>query len=563
MHSEQEPRDGRTRTLRRLIGDASLVASLNHGREYLPSAPEVDIAGTSRSSFIDVVNARIEARLGINLETAVRRRVLPGYCTVEDGGHKLRLPVWLARDLDAIRSDGIGRRYVPRPEDPLRLRLDREDRLVSVTGGWNRRQLMQARFSPRVPSEWRQYLVGSAAREVVDDFKEIFRVEPPDWAWLRRMRQDPVAVEREASELWERFLEHVPLVLRIPGVELGVAEFQVLCEGPDGGRDRRWFAEGWPAAALFLLQRGAVKRAFGQVERNRANAKQVAAATLCCSVAGRRWGRRPCERALYTASRLPRFKHDAELAELFRNESRFSRQATRVRGVLMHLNHETQGHLLRRLGSNSRFVRPQVEFAIRVGMSPLFFTAHCHFEVAKFVVRILAGGGVDPTTWTEVGVEAGDVAQALATVSADALAAFAARRLEAGDGSPGIDEGEEMSNPFETGVLALLLHLRNVRGNPPTPRQLCEFARRTPQLAIHQIEKLHATGLVKEQEWPPPPGWREGLLAGLVGATATPITSIGALRSCGRAPRELLAGRHRFRSEGRPRTPRLLLDTSR
>ena len=65
-------------------------------------------------------------------------------------------------------------------------------------------------------------------------------------------------------------------------------------------------------------------------------------------------------------------------------------------GVFMHLNHETRGDLLRRLGSNSRFVRPQVEFAIRVAMNPLFSTTTCRFEVGKFVVHVLAGSGVDP-----------------------------------------------------------------------------------------------------------------------------------------------------------------------
>ena len=369
-------------------------------------------------------------------------------------------------------------------------------------------------------------LLDLTAKKVLDAFKVAFRVEPPDWSWLRRMRQDPEAVEREAIGVWERFLERVPLALRIPGVEMGIAEFQVLCEGPDGGRDRRWFAKEWPAAALFLLQRGAVKRAFGQVERNRANAKKVAAATLCCSPGGLR--RRPCEKALFTAGRFPRLKHDAELAELFRND-RFGRQPSRIRGVFMHLNHETGGDLLRRIESDSRFVRPQAEFAIRVGMNPLFSTTTCRFEVGKFVVHILAGSGVDPTTWTEFGVEASDVARALATVSADALAAFAARRLGTNDCWPGFN----VSSPFETGVLALLRHLHHGSRKRPTPRQLCEFARRVPRLASHQIESLRATGLVEENEWSAPPGWREGLVAGLGDATVTLIGSIGALRVCG------------------------------
>ena len=535
--SEQERKERRIRALRRLIGDESLAASLIHEEDVLPSAPDVDSADTLSLSgpFVDIVNARIEARLGVNLETVVRSRVLPGYRTVKDGGRKFLFPAWLARDEDAIRSGRLGRRHVPRPQDPLCLRLDRKDRLVSVTGEWSRRQLIQACFSPRIPSERRRRLIDLTAKKVLDDFKVAFRVEPPDWNWLRRMRQDPEGVECEAIGIWERLLERLPLALRIPGVEMGIAELRVLCTGPDGGRDRRWFAEEWPAAALFLLQRGAVKRAFGHVQRNRANAKKVAAATLCCSPGGLR--RRPCERALYTARRFPRFKHDAELAELFRSD-RFSRQPTQIRGVLMHLNHETRGDLLRQLGSNSRFARPQVEFAIRVGMNPLFSTTECRFEVAKLVVHILAGSGVDPTTWTRFGVEASDVAQALATVSADALAAFAARRLETDDCWPGFN----VSSPFEAGVLALVWYLRHGSRKRPTPKQLCEFARRVRRLASHQIESLHATGLVKENEWPSPPGWREGLVAGLGGATATPITSIGALRACGERFRNCLRG---------------------
>lgn len=535
--SEQERKERRIRALRRLIGDGSLAALLIHEEEDPPSAPDVDSAGTLVSSrpFVDIANAKIEARLGVNLETVVRRRVLPGYCTVKDGGCEFLLPAWLARDEDAVRTGRFGRRHVPRPQDPLCLRLDRKDQLVSVTGDWSRMQLIQACFSPRMPSERRRRLVDLAAKKVLDDFKVAFRVEPPDWNWLRRMRQDPEGVECEAMGIWERFLEHVPLALRIPGVEMGIAEFRVLCKGPDGGRDRRWFAEEWPAAALFVLQRGAVKRAFAKVERNRANAKEVAAATLCCSPGGLR--RRPCERALFTAGRFPRIKHDAELVELFRND-RFSRQPRQIRGVFMHLNHETGGDLLRRLESNSRFVRPQVEFAIRVGMNPLFSTTTCRFEVGKFVVHILAGSGVDPTTWTEFGVEASDVAQALATVSADALAAFAARRLGTDDCWPGFD----VSSPFETGVLALLWYLDHGSRKRPTPKQLCEFTRRIPRLANHQIESLHATGLVKENEWPTPPGWREELVASLGGATATPITSIGALRACGERLRNCLRG---------------------
>ncbi|MDD9983909.1 MAG: hypothetical protein OXU81_21540 [Gammaproteobacteria bacterium] len=532
--SEQERKERRIRALRRLIGDGSLAASLIHEEEDLPSAPDLDTADTLSSSrpFVDTVNTRTEARLGVNLETVVRRRVLPG-CTVKGGGCEFLLPAWLARDEDAVRSGRFGRRHVPRPHNPLCVRLDRKGRLVSVTGDWSRKQLIQACFSPRILSERRRMLIELAAKNVLDAFKVAFHVEPPDWNWLRRMRQDPEAVEREAIGIWEQLLERTPPALRIPGVELGIAEFRVLCNGPDGGRDRRWFAEEWPAAALFLLQRGAVKRAFGRVERNRANAKEVAAATLCCAPGGLR--RRPCERALYAAGRLPRLKHDAELAELFRND-RFGEQPRRIRGVFMHLNHETRGDLLRRLGSSSRFVRPQVEFAIRVGTNPLFSTTTCRFEVGKLMVHILAGSGVDPTTWTELGVEASDVAQALATVSADALAAFAARRLETDDCWPGFN----VSSPFETGVLALVRHLRHGCKRPPTPQQLCKFAQRTPRLASHRIESLHATGLVKQNEWPAPPGWREGLVAGLDGATATPITSIGALRACGERLRNCL-----------------------
>ena len=535
--SEQEHKERRIRALGRLIGDGLLAASLIHEEEDLSSASDADNADTLRSSrpFVDMVNARIEARLGVNLETAVQRRVLPGYRTVKNGGSEFLLPAWLARDEDSVRSGRFGRRHVPRPQDPLCLRLDRQDRLVSLTGDWSRRQLIQACFSRRIRSERRRMLIDLVAKKVLDAFQVAFRVEPPDWNWLRRMRQDPKSVEREAIGIWERFLECVPLALRIPGVEMGIAELRVLCEGRDGGRDRRWFAEEWPAAALFLLQRGTVKRAFGQVERNRANAKKVAAATLCCAPGGLR--RPPCEGALFTAGRFPRFKNDAELAELFRND-RLSKRPRQIRGVFMHLNHETRGDLLRRLGSNSRFVRPQVEFAIRVGMNPLFSTTKCRFEVGKFMVHILAGSEVDPTTWTEFGVEASDVAQALATVSADALAAFAARRLGTDDCWPGFN----VSSPFETGVLAFLWHLHQGCKRAPTPQQLCEFARRVPRLASHQIESLHATGLVNENEWPPPPGWRKGLVAGLGGATATPITSIGALRACGDRLRNCLRG---------------------
>ena len=526
--SEQERKERRIRALQRLVGDGRLAASLIHEEEDPPSAPDVDGDDTLRSSkpFVDIVNARIEAGLGVNLETVIRRRVLPGYCTVMDGGLEFLLPAWLARDEDAVRSGRFGRRHVPPPQDPLCLRLDRRDGLASVTGDWSRRQLDHACFSPRIPSERRRRLIDLTAKKVLDDFKAAFRVEPPDWSWLRRMRQDPEGVECEAIGIWERLLERVPLALRIPGVEMGIAEFRVLCEGPDGGRDRRWFAEEWPAAASFMLQRGAVKRAFGQVERNRANAKAVAAATLCCSPGGLR--RRPCERALFTAGRFPRLKHDAELAELFRDD-RFSRQPSRIRGLFMHLNHETRGDLLRRIESNSRFVRPQVEFAIRVAMNPLFSTTTCRFEVGKFVVHILAGSGVDPTTWAELGVEASDVAQALATVSADALAAFAARR----QGADGIWPGFNVSSPFETGVLALLRYLHHGSRKRPTPRQLCEFARRVPQLASHRIESLHAAGFVKESEWPAPPEWRKGLVAGLDGVGVILITNIRALRACG------------------------------
>ena len=78
-------------------------------------------------------------------------------------------------------------------------------------------------------------LIDLTAKTVLDDFKVAFRVEPPDWNWLRRMRQDLEAVEREAIGVWERFLERVPLALRTPGVEMGIAEFQVLCKGAGWG----------------------------------------------------------------------------------------------------------------------------------------------------------------------------------------------------------------------------------------------------------------------------------------------------------------------------------------
>ena len=526
----QRSREDRVFALHRLLGDLSLAESLIHEEETLASGLEVDAGGASRGSFIDLANAGIAARLGVDLETAVRRRVIPEHGTVEDGGHLFLLPPWLARDHDAVCSGRFGRRHVPWPDDPLCLRLDRENRLVSVTtGDWSRKQLVQAHFSPRMPSELRRRLIDIAATEVGRYFNVAFRAESPDWDWLQRMRQDPAAVECEAREIWEQLLERVPPILRIPGVELGIAEFQMLCEGPGSGRDRRWFAQEWPAAALFLLQRGTTKRAFGQVERNRANAVKVAAATLCCQR-----DRRPCGMALDTARGLPRFKQDVELAELFRNEERFSPRPAQVRGAFMHVNSETRGELLRRLGSNSRFVRPQVEFAIQVGMSPLFSSTRCRFEVAKLVFGILAGSGVDPTAWSEVGVEADDVAQALATVSADALAAFAAWRLEADDWRQDIDiEERQVSDPFQTGVLALVRHLRHGWEKPPTPAQLRELARRIPPLAVHRIETLRTVGPAKENEWPTPPGWREGLVSGLAGATATPLTSRSALRACG------------------------------
>ena len=45
----------------------------SRGEEALPSAPDVGTADTlsSSRSFVDIVNARIEARLGVNLETVV------------------------------------------------------------------------------------------------------------------------------------------------------------------------------------------------------------------------------------------------------------------------------------------------------------------------------------------------------------------------------------------------------------------------------------------------------------------------------------------------------------
>ena len=63
---------------------------------------------------------------------------------------------------------------------------------------------------------------------------------------------------RQGSPSGNGFLDAVdaPLGLRIPDFELSLADLLVVLAGSDGGRNREWFANHWPAAAATVLRAG-------------------------------------------------------------------------------------------------------------------------------------------------------------------------------------------------------------------------------------------------------------------------------------------------------------------
>ena len=402
------------------------------------------------------------------------------------GAEVFILPPWIALGDAPLEQ---------RPSSALRIRIDRQRAPLAVlSDDWKRRHLKSVLLSPRTPDSTRRRRIAESAESLLADLCLVLGSPLLAFDWVQDMLIDPGAVESAAIELWGRFLDSadVPLGLRIPGFELSIKELLTVVDGPDGGRDRKWFANEWPAAASALFRSGKAKKVFRKIEFNRSAGVRQATRAFCCA------GNPKCEKAARFAQRAARYSDDPNLARLLAG-SPDEQLERHIRALLMEANDDASGEILRRMGRLSTHAREQMELAVAVAIHPAYDRDSCAFWVGKLATRTLAGTDVDPKT-----IDPEIIAGGLSAVSADCLAAFAAERTWGSARQP-LFRAYEEAGRLERGILAFVT-LLSVPAWRLTPRQFIRFLTRAERRAVHQVEPISRRSC---SDWPTPPGWRE------------------------------------------------------
>ena len=408
------------------------------------------------------------------IEKLVERNYRAGHQARPDGS-LFTLPPWLVVDRETTVDEAPS----------LRVHLRQLNKgAMTVSTNWSRVQLKTVRLSPRAPAAWRRALILQFSRTIRQDLEEILGV-PPDARWIRNMAKNADVVEEEAIRVWSSFLNlgGAPRGLVIPGFEATLDDLLIVNRGVEGGRDRRWFADNWPAVVSVQCRVGDAEQDYRRVEKSRKAAIQIATRSVCCQ------DDQDCRKAARFARMLPRYERDTQISRLLAGVD------PAIRWLVVNVDEDDNGDLMRRIARKSEHAREQMEYvvsALRALNSRSFQHDKGLYAAGALLVRALAGSEYDAARLDPTVVSRGLVA-----VSADSLAAFAAVRRS---------EGQPLeASSLEVGVLALteLLAAATPR---LAPQQLFRFLDYADNHAVHRVRAV-TTEL--PDTWPAPAGWSE------------------------------------------------------
>lgn len=466
------------------------------------------LAALARIARRRIPTGSLPGGLVSRIEKLVERNHRAGHRARPDGS-LFTLPSWLVVDREA-----------PVAEDPLRVHLHRQSDkgAMTVSTNWSRAQLKTVRLSPRTPAAWRRALILQSSCTIRQGLEEILGA-PPDARWIRNMAKTPESVEEEAIGVWSLLLNiaDAPRGLVIPGFEATLDDLIVVNRGVEAGRDRRWFADHWPAVVSVQCHGGDVEQDYRRVEKNRKAAIQAATRSVCCQ------GDENCRKAARFARILPRYDRDTEISRLLAGVD------PAIRWLVVNVDEDDSGGLMRRIARKSEHAREQMEYivsALRALNSRSFQHDKGLYAAGALLSRVLAGSGCDPAR-----LDPTVVGRGLIAVSADCLAAFAAVRRS--DGPP------TEASSLEAGALALIELLATARPRL-TPKQLFRFLEHADSHAVHRVRSA-ATEL--PESWPAPAGWAEVQPASDSGdARIVPLLSATAVKAEGKTMSNCLRG---------------------
>ena len=445
----------------------------------------------------------LPASLGRRIERLVELRHRAGRWSL-NSGELFVLPSWLRAAFSPSKR---------KPASALRVHVDasRAPR-VTVIGNAIHDALASLTLSPRRPAAWRRSLIADTAAVIRRDLEQVLGAPPAASDWLEEMENAWEAAEQTGIAVWNEFLAavDVPLGLRIPDFELSLADLLVVLDGPNGGRNREWFANHWPAAAATTLRADNAREVLRRIDANRAAAVKIATAAFCCQE------QEDCEPARPLARQMPKYRADARLARVLAGHG--PRTEVHIRAILTWANQKEHGAVLRRLARCSDHAREQMELAAATAVQPVFLSGGCRMAVGQMLARTFAGSGFDPARLNPERIAAVFVA-----VSAECLAAFVTKRPD------------PTANKLETGVTVFADFLAEAPWRL-SPRQ---FARFIAGAARHTANLEDSTGRFGDR-WPAPAAWSQDDTP-FDGAAIAPLLSKNAVREEGEAMGNCLA----------------------
>ena len=435
-----------------------------------------------------VYGGPLPAQLGRRIEAVVERCHRAGRHGV-DGGEVFVLPWWLAAERRAAEE-------LRKPALKVYVWASRKPR-VSVGRGATARRLATVALSPRPPAAWRRDCITKEAAAIGCDLELALGRSPEHSPWIAQAARAPEVAEQAAIDVWDALLAaaDVPRGLRVPGFEASLADLLLVLGGRDGGCDREWFANYWPAAASAILRSGGAEEVFRRMDGNRAAAVGAAAAAFCCQE------KSDCGKALALAREFPKHRGDLCLARVLAGHGR--RVDVHIRSLLPR---DDGGKVLRRMARRSDHAREQAEFAAAAAMRSVFISGECRLAVGRALVSTFAGSGFDPR-----GLVPATIAHMFMAVSADCLAAFVPEVVQ-------VDK-------LETGVIGLARVLA-ADGWRLSPTRLARFAAAACPAGLDPAEW---EGRLWD-EWPKAPGWGgDDTWSPFAGAAVTVLASQAAL----------------------------------
>ena len=376
---------------------------------------------------------------------------------------------------------------------------------------------------PAAPSPHRRDRLAATARTLLAELEAVLGASAADVAWLQRMVGDPAAAEAEGLRIWNDFVAacRVPPSFLVPGRSLSLADLLVLRRGGEGGRHRQTFADHHPWSTRHVLDGDDRETDFSEIDRNPANSITVAAKFYCCT------GDSACDKAVRFARLVPRHRLNESLDRLFGKPR--EQPDTQIRSLLLEA-HSQDGELLTHIGRDVPGTRARILHAIDVHFAyrdETHGSFTCAYALATLLVRTMIRNASDPDE-----IVADSLAAGLAAVSADSLAAFAARRLE----DPSVEAPDPDVDTLDAGLLAFLSHVGKPGRPLLTAKQLVRFAEAARDRSVHRLELGRAS---VDDRLPPPPGWAEKH-ARIAGARVRPLASFREMAAEGREMRNCL-----------------------